>query len=252
MNDTELDDMLNQWDAPPAPPSLREKVRAGLALGRGRKRIGERFAWPTWHVGKGLFAGMAAGAVVFLFVIAQAFPQAMGMSVPSPVLGYPYLVRSNVIAYAPDGSWRVEATLFSYSYKGSEIVVTETHPGNPLEDWLMGFHNGIHYALLRYMPGLVVPESAAKDAWFSAYVQAGCVDKGENAVGHETIRKHETTVVQHIDPDGWRGTVWRAPDLGCFALETKSEEPVAGGYRLVRQRGAVMVFVRGGHPWKQE
>ncbi len=116
----------------------------------------------------------------------------------------------------------------------------------------MGFHNGIHYALLRYVPGLVMPESAARDTWFNAYVQAGCVDKGENVIGHETILKHTTTVVQHIDPDGWRGTAWRSPDLGCFALETKNEEPVPGGYRVTRQRGAVMVFVRGGKPWRPE
>jgi hypothetical protein len=249
MNDTELDDMLNQWDAPPVPASFRDKVRAGLAAGLGRP-VRRRFTWHSWHVGRGLFAGMAAGAALFLFVMAQAFPQSLVSS--SPVLGYPYLVRSNVISYSPDGSWRVESTRMSYSYKGSEIVMTESHPGNPLEDWLMGFHNGFHYVLLRYVPGLVMPESAARDAWFSAYVQAGCVDKGENVVGHETILKHETTAVQHIDPDGWRGTVWRAPDLGCFALETKSEEPVPGGYRVTRQRGAVMVFIRGGHPWKQE
>jgi hypothetical protein len=29
MNDHELDDVLNQWDAPAAPPTLRETVRAG-------------------------------------------------------------------------------------------------------------------------------------------------------------------------------------------------------------------------------
>ena len=33
MNDTELDEMLDQWAAPPAPASLREKVRAGFGAG---------------------------------------------------------------------------------------------------------------------------------------------------------------------------------------------------------------------------
>lgn len=205
MNDTELDDMLNQWDAPPVPASLRDKVLAGLA---GREQTRRRwFAWPSWHVGKGLFAGMAAGAVVFLFVIAQAFPQ---MLVPSsPVLRYPYVVESNVTRYANDGSSRIDANLYSSSYKGTEIVVTESHPGMPLLNWITGFHNGLHYVALRLVPGLVMPESAAKDAWFSTYVQAGCVDKGETVIGQETILKHPTTVVQQMDND-WRETVWRA------------------------------------------
>jgi len=250
MNDSELDDMLNQWDAPPVPSSLREKVRAGLAL--GRKSSGKRwFTLPSWHIGKGLFAGMAAGAVVFLFVIAQAFPQALGPS--STVRPFPYVVESNVVAYGDDGSSRIDATLMSSSYKGTEIVLTESHPGNPLEGWLMVFHNSIHLALLHYVPGLVMPESAAKDAWFSAYVQAGCSDKGDNVIGHETVLKHATTAVQRTDPDGWRGTVWRAPDLGCFALRRKTEAPSpGGGFRLVSERDATRVLQRDGHPWRAE
>jgi len=249
MNDTELDDMLNQWDAPPVPASLREKVRAGLAL---RKSPGKRwFTLPSWHIGKGLFAGVAAGAALFLVVMAQAFPQSFVSS--SPVLGYPFYVRSNVTEYAADGSSRIGANLSSYSYKGTEIVFMETHPGNPLQEWIKTFHNGMHYVLLRWVPGLVMPESAAKDAWFSAYVQAACVGKGENAVGQETILKHATTAVQHVDPDGWRGTEWRAPDLGCFALRTRSEEPLpGGGYRVTRQRDALYVAWRDGHPWRIE
>ncbi len=250
MNDTELDEMLNQWDAPPAPATLREKVRAGLAV--GLKSSGRRwFTLPSWHIGKGLFAGMAAGAALFLVVMAQAFPQALGPS--SPALKFPYIVRSDVIVFAADGSSRLDSSIWSYSYKGTEIFTGETYYGNPFQDFLIGTHRAVHYLLLRYVPGLVMPESAAKDAWFSAYVQAGCADKGDNIVGHDTILRHATTAVQRIDPDGWRGTVWRAPDLGCFAMRTKSEEPMpGGGYRVTRQRDAVRVFLRGGQPWRPE
>jgi hypothetical protein len=188
---------------------------------------------------------------LFLVVIAQAFPQALGSS--SPVLRFPYVVESNIVAYADDGSSRIDATLMSYSYKGAEIVIVESYPGNPLETWIIGFHNGIHYALLRYVPGLVMPESASKDAWFRAYVQAGCSDKGDNVIGQETILKHATTAVQHTDPDGWRGTVWRAPDLGCFALRRKTEAPArGGGFRVVSERNATRVLQRDGHPWRPE
>ena len=31
MNDTELDEMLNKWEAPPVPASLRANVRAGFS-----------------------------------------------------------------------------------------------------------------------------------------------------------------------------------------------------------------------------
>jgi hypothetical protein len=249
MNDTELDEMLNQWDAPAAPASLREKVRAS-----GPERsVKRRFAWPSWHVGKGLFAGMAAGAVLFMVVMAQAFPQSFGMGGPSPVIGYPYFVESNVTVCPDNGSSHIDAVVRSFSYKGTEIVLNEEYPALSLQEILMGFHIGIHQVLLRYVPGLVMPESAAKDAWFKAYVEAGCVDKGENPIGHETILRHATTAVQHIDPDGWRGTVWRAPDLGCFAMRYRNEMPVAGGgYRVTKERDAVRVAQRDGHPWRIE
>ena len=183
-------------------------MRAGFAANKTTPR--RRFTWPSWHVGKGLFAGLATGAAVFLVVISQAFPQVLSPSLSSPMEGFPYFVMSKVVAYADDGSSRTEATLVSYSYKGAEIVLMETHPGNPVQEFFKSFHLGIHNLLLRYVPGLVMPESSAKDAWFSAYVQSGCVDKGDIVVGHETILTHATTEVQQNDPDGSRWTAWRA------------------------------------------
>ncbi len=38
MNDTELDDLLDTWTAPPPPASLRERVQAGFAADRVRTR----------------------------------------------------------------------------------------------------------------------------------------------------------------------------------------------------------------------
>ena len=40
MNDTELDELLDQWAAPPAPASLREKVRAGFGAQDHADRAG--------------------------------------------------------------------------------------------------------------------------------------------------------------------------------------------------------------------
>lgn len=249
MNDNELDEMLNKWDAPPVRAELRKNVQAGFTATKSSPR--RWFSWPSWEGGKGIFAGLAAGAAVSLVVISQAFPQALNLSSSSPMIGFPYFVKSNVVAYANDGSSRLDATLLSYSYKGSEIVLTETHPGNPVQEFFMNFHIGIHNVLLRYVPGLVMPESAAKDAWFNAYVQSGCVDKGDVVVGHETILKHATTAVEQNDPDGSRWTAWRAPDLGCFAMRTRTEERLPGGaYRVRTQRDATQVAYRTGHPWQ--
>ncbi len=134
----------------------------------------------------------------------------------------------------------------SYGYKGTEIVLAQEEPGNPLYGAIVAFHVGVHNLLLQFVPNLVLPESAAKDAWFSAYVKSGCVDKGDVVIGHETLLAHETTVIQNVG-NGWRWTAWRAPDLGCFALRTKNEEPLAGGgYLLTTQRDTVRVLIRSG------
>ena len=208
------------------------------ACGPGMWRRRKRRYFPSvgW---KGLFAGFAAAAVLFLVVTAEAFPDVLGT--PSPALRSSYEAESKVTAYAKDGSSRLEATIFSHSYKGTEIVQAEFDEGISLTGAIKAFHLGIHQLLLRYVPDLVIPESSARDAWFSSYVKSGCVDKGDVVVGHETILAHETTVVQNVG-DGWRWTAWRAPDLGCFALRTRNEEPLAGGgYLLTKQRDTVAV-----------
>jgi hypothetical protein len=247
MNDSELDEVLDQWDAPGPRAELRESVRARFATLNERPPKKGR-AWLAWFAPsatKGLLAGAAAGAVVFLAVIGQAFPQSFGLGSPSPALRSGYAVISNVVVYARDGSSRIEANVISHNYKGTEIVIAESDPGNTVTGFIKSVHTGVHYLLLRYVPNLVLPESSERDAWFSAYVQSGCVDKGEIQVGQETILDHATNVLQQTYPDGSRWTAWRAPDLGCFALRWKSEEPIpGGGLRLVRQRDAEKVLGR--------
>jgi hypothetical protein len=55
---------------------------------------------------------------------------------------------------------------------------------------------------------------------------------------------YETTVIQNTG-NGWRWTVSRAPELGCFPLRTKNEDALAGGgYRMFRQRDTVRVLTR--------
>jgi hypothetical protein len=56
MNDAELDQALNQWQAPEPPPALRAGVRAGFPRA-GRRRSGRPLRWL-------LAAGLASAAVV--------------------------------------------------------------------------------------------------------------------------------------------------------------------------------------------
>ena len=245
MNDIELDEMLNQWGVPPVRGGLRERVAAGFVAAPKRRY----FASIGW---KGLFAGFATAVILFLVICTEAFPDVLGS--PSPALRPPYMAISNVTAYAKDGSSRLESTVYSSSYKGTEIVQTEKDPGDPIHEAIIDFHLGIHTLLLRYLPAIAMPESSARDAWFSSYVKADCVDKGDVVIDHETVLAHQTTVIQNVG-DGWRWTAWRAPDLGCFALRTKNEEPLAGGgYRLTKQRDTVTVMTRrsDGRGWRRE
>ncbi len=103
MNDIELDEMLNQWGVPPVRAELRERVRAGF-VAAPKRRYFPSIGW------KGLFAGFAAAAVLFLVVTAQAFPDFLGTQ--SPALRRTYVAMSNVTAYAQDGSSRLESMIY--------------------------------------------------------------------------------------------------------------------------------------------
>ena len=243
MNDTELDEMLDRWDAPPVSAALRQKVR-GEFLARHQAKSPARWrAWLAPSAAKGVFAGAIAGAVMLLLVISQAYPQSLDFGSSSPALHAGYAVISNVVDYADDGSSRIVSHVISYNYKGSEILVVQTYPDDLVRSFFMGIHVAAHRILLRYTPGLVMPESAARDAWFRGYVQSGCVDKGETAAGREAILNYATTVVQKVYPDGWKRTEWRAPDLGCFMLKSTGESPrPGGGYRVVTERLAAQVL----------
>ena len=245
MNDIELDEMLNQWAVPSAGAELRERVQAGF-FSRPKRRWFPPVGW------KGLFAGVATAAVLFLVVTAAAFPSVL--SSPSPALRPPYVAMSNVTEYAKDGSSRLESTVYSYSYKGNEIVRMEMDPDDRIHQAIINIHASMHLLLLRFVPNVVMPESSARDAWFSAYVKSGCVDKGDVVIGHEKVLTHETTVIQNTGMprarlgdgyDGWRWTGWLAPDLGCFPLRTRNEELVSGVYRLTKERDTVGVMARG-------
>jgi hypothetical protein len=110
MTDTELDEILNRWDAPEAPASLRRRVQAGLTPGSRRWFASTPIGW------NGLFAGTTAGVILFLLVIAQALPQSLGLRTG-------YIIESETVRFAADGSHG----LGGHSTKSVRIAVFQVH-----------------------------------------------------------------------------------------------------------------------------
>jgi hypothetical protein len=236
MNDSELDQILDQWVAPSAPASLRD-LRGRLGEKPEMRMAPQRARWFAGlaHAGwKGLLAGAIAAGAMCLFVVAEAFPNSPGPGWASPAATYS--AESEVYGFSASGSRRLEASLISWSYRGHEIVVSEDHPGNPVQDAVKNFHNGIHSLMLRFMPGLALPANE-DGAWFTAYVDSGCRRPGGAIAGREKILNYDTAVVQYNNRDRSRTTLWMAPSLGCFPLKIDNEQRLAdGGYRLVTER----------------
>jgi hypothetical protein len=259
MNDTELDELLNTWSAPEAPASLRESVRAGFAANLERKPSPGMLHWIAAFMPSGrkrLLAGAILALGTFLFVVALALSQTHTMV--APPTGVPYIVDSDVVRYADDGTSAIEEHRGSYNDNGCEIGVYAFYPS---------FLNAIRYALRAVgsvvgrltLPFMVSPEllkkfepaarvSAGSEHGFAlgsgaALINAGCVYGP--VVGHETILGHPTVAVQPNLGDHQRVTFWRAPDLGCFALRITVEEKQPNGtYRLVTRKQAIKVTMK--------
>jgi hypothetical protein len=130
MNDTELDEVLNQWTVPPVPPSLRENLRGGFAASLPPTAPpGVLVRWRSAFAPsarKTLLAAAIVAVGALLFAVTQALSQT-----PPPVR-IPYTVDSEFIRYGDDGSRAVE--LYSTSYpnqNGGETVLSRSIPGHP-------------------------------------------------------------------------------------------------------------------------
>jgi hypothetical protein len=256
MNDTELDELLNTWTAPPAPASLRENVRAGFAMRLERKPspgVLLRIVALLPSARKSLFAGAVAIVGTFLLVVALALPQTHRLV--SPPVRIPYIVDSDIVRYSDDGTSTVEEHRGSYNKNGREVGVYAVYPS---------FLNAIRHALMTCcsvvgeltLPFIVSPElmkkfesaarvSAGSENGYAlgsadALIKAGCVYGP--VVGHETILGHPTVAVQPNLGSHQRVTFWMAPDLGCFALRIAIEERRPDGtLRLTIKKQAIKV-----------
>jgi len=253
MNDTELDQLLNTWDAPPAPASLRAGVLVGFHARPERRKF---------HGVRILIAAVGVG--VFLLAVTLALPQTLSLISPTRA---PYIVDSDVVRYRSDGTSSVEVHLASYNNNGSEIVVYEVSP-SLLTDLQLGLQ-AVNSAWTRLtLPLALSPEMLEKansiargsiglDHYRLCSQSFGCVGSGPAllhtgcvigpVVGNETILEHPTVAVQSMLDDQRRRTMWMAPDLGCFALRITTEERRSDGtFRLVRKKQATKVTLTPG------
>jgi hypothetical protein len=247
MTDAELDEILNQWSAPPAPPSLRDRVRAGFPV-RPHRAFRSR---------KGFVAAAVIAAAAILLMVTQASPQ--------PVAPIPWTVDSEFIRYAEDGSSAIEMYSTSYESNTNEILLSRSIPGNPLKtalawtvDVLIPIHNRVigrfmidprrleqiqraNARSVGFISGCgLQPGCLMLEHYGYAKAPAGCID-GE-IVDRATILNYPTEAVRERWTEHGRMTIWTAPALGCFALKvTQEEERHDGTFRLVSAKQALKV-----------
>ncbi len=260
MNDTELDDLLEQWAVPPAPASLREKVRAGFGAGRTQQVVPGRVL-VNWR--KAMFAAAMAGVSAFLLLVTVALSQT------PPPEKIPYTVDSEFIRYGGDGSRAVEMYLTSYmNQNGGEALVSRSIPDHPFETALGRTLDATLPAWARLiLPVTVSPQDLERmkksrpptigfitgcpegtcltiNRYFFRRVAAG--GDGEclagSVVGRETILTYPTTAVELHLGERQKLTLWTAPALGCFALRMTSEIRGAdGAFHLATVKQALKV-----------
>jgi hypothetical protein len=255
MNDTELDDLLDRWTAPPAPASLRETVRVGFAVG-GEQGIGAHAPHPR----KRMFVTAMLGAAAILLVVAQARPG-------GPPVRIPYTVDSEFARYANDGSSSIDMYAASYAIDGVEVLRSRSIPGHPVRTALGRTLDAALPIWSRLAARLTVDASILERlrqaahrsvgviagcdasclmlehygfARTAAGSSAGCIDG--TIVGQETILDYPVTAVRPHWGAAGRMTLWMAPDLGCFALRIAVEEKLPDGtFRLVSEKRPLRV-----------
>jgi hypothetical protein len=253
MNDTELDEILNKWEAPPAPVSLRAKVQAGFSTDRPRRQApGGRWHWITFFTPrKTVLGGIALVAGALLCLVTLALSQTLILSSP------PYTVESKCVRFADERGHAAEMILTSYNDKGSEIVLSRSLPGNLFATVATRVTDAAGALITRFTWPVFKPEqleiiktqagvSTGFQHWYlgsaAELLQHGCVNGP--VVGREKILDYQTTAVEYRQGNYFKFTVWRAPDLGCFALRVTDEERQDDGtYRLMREKRAFHVML---------
>jgi hypothetical protein len=253
MNDTELDELLNTWSAPPAPPSLRNRVRAGFVPNPRRK--------VRW-IGS-LAAAAVLGCIAFFLVVTQASPQVRTTPIP-------WTVDSEFVRYAEDGSSSIEMYSTSYESNGNEILLSRSMPDNLFKTAIgraLDAAETVHFSIwlhstaddermermkqqARSHVGFIAGcnmDCLMLEHYFFAKSPSGAGDSclAGTVVDRETILNYPTAAVRQRWTEHGRMTVSMAPGLGCFALKvTYEDERPDGTFHLVAAKQAIKVNLK--------
>jgi len=246
MNDTELDEMLDQWKVPAMRDSLCEDLPTGFAatLGRANPRgLLRRMLAAASGIRLGRLAIATMGAAVLLFILIQVSPLTVRMA--SPGFRIPFYVEFAFASYSDSGPVPYQSRITAFPYGGHEINMSVIEPGGSLLTAIREVAGSIRTYFVLAMPSLVLPKEPpmAEPPWFAGFVRSGCAE-GRTVVGHEIIAGYETTIVQSEWQKG-RMKIWMAPDLACFALKFTNEvRQPDGSYRFLVRKEAVRVTMK--------
>ena len=268
MNDTELDELLDTWKTPPPPAGLRTRLQDAVARESEVPRLPKRKFFGGWKM---LLASAAGAILVFLLV-----NPAISQKVSPP----PYTVDSEVIVHPGDatgcidfgkmglekifGCWPyarpMHMLMSSYNAAGSEVVLSWSDPGEPLEAWLWSAKLAMFSALDK-IHGVLSPSNGEEDEhavfhsssdekWTigekDALLNSGCrpASRSGAVIGDESVLGYPT-IIGRIDYHKTRLTLWMAPQLSCFALRaTIQRQQPDGSWALVSEKKALKITVR--------
>lgn len=242
MNDTELDEMLNQWKSPAMRDSLREDLRAEFAVVAGPQRRGlvARAVAAASAIRLGRLAIATIGVTALVFAYVQLTPKTARTA--SPAFRIPFYVDFAFTSYPVNGGTPYQSRITTFPYAGHEINMSVVESGGPLLTAVRQIAASVRNQAILLMPSLVIPKQPpqTEPAWFAGFVRSGCT-QGRNVVGQEIIAGHQTSVMEGESPTA-RIKVWEAPDLDCFALKVTNEiRQPDGSYRFQVRKEAVRV-----------
>lgn len=266
MNDSELDELLDIWKTPPPPAMLRARLQDAAA--RESEVLPGRKFFGRWKI---LLASAAGVALAFLLV-----NPAISQKISPP----PYTVDSEIIVHPGDaigcidfgkiglerilGCWPyarpMHMLMSSYNAAGSEVVLSWSDPGKPLEAWLWSAKLAVSSALDK-VHGVLSPgngeendhavfHSLSDEKWTigekDALLNSGCrpVSRSGEVIGDESVLGYPT-IIGRVDYYKTRLTLWMAPQLSCFALRaTVERQQPDGSWTMVSEKKALKITVR--------
>jgi len=201
-----------------------------------------------------MFAGITAGALIILLVVAEAFPQSLaGLSGTT----FPFTVDYEEIEHKADGSSIRE--LFTWAPTGGGLILSSEFPGDPLrtaQQRILDPLNLVLYWIATPVRERAVARAEARIEVLKAQnpvlfakrmaeTQRTCIPGDPVPVlGRETILNYVTIEIQQEwieEGKPVRFTHWSAPDLHCVALKSTTEKTFHGEFRLAFERRALKV-----------